>query len=247
MTTLSRTKGFLTLADKYNLNGMKSFVQNTLEADWPKSLEHWDIMDKRRSTLQAEGIFLASDLYPEPAATVRLARQYEIKSVLPAALYHLSRCEREKKKAAAAGTAGAQAPAPQKARKTGDANLRARWDLVPLDTLAELYKLRDVTEEVGVALYDAFVLQKMNTGVFAGCTCLDFLDLVVARMPNLGRDLAERRDVLRILRVLKAMIKNQLMNFRCGRQQCEYDGAKVIGKLDIMRLEIWAKLEECSS
>ncbi|KLO13570.1 hypothetical protein SCHPADRAFT_827811, partial [Schizopora paradoxa] len=42
---LSRTRGFLSLADKYNLYGMKGFIQNSLEIDWPKSLEHWDIMD----------------------------------------------------------------------------------------------------------------------------------------------------------------------------------------------------------
>ena len=107
------------LADKYNLGGMKSFVQTSLELDWPKSLEHWDIIDRRKTALLQEGVLLTSDYLPEPAAAVRLAKQYEIKSVLPAALYHLSRCEREKKKtptaapvATAAGPAQAGAAPP---------------------------------------------------------------------------------------------------------------------------------------
>jgi len=247
-TTLSRTKGFLTLADKYNLHGMKGFVQSTLEAEWPRSLEHWDLMDNRRSTMQIEGIMMSSDLFPEPAAAVRLAKQYQIKTVLPAALYHLSRSDREKKGApAAAGGAGTQTPRGS-AAKSGDA--RARWDLVPLDTLAALYKVREVTEEVGVALYDAFVSRKASAGAFAGCVMVGcpFLDKATARFEDLGRNLANRRDVLKTLRILKVTIKKDLVGFRCNRQQpCGYDAAKIIEKLDSMRLEIWAKLEECSA
>ena len=126
--------------------------------------------------------------------------------------------------------------------------MRARWDLVPIETLGVLYQFCAVTEEMGIALYNAFVVRNGGPGLFSGCTCVGFFDEMLVRLPGLERDLAERKDVLRTLRVLKAMIRNEFMGFRCTRQQtCGFDGAKVIEKLDSMRLEIWAKLEELSN
>ncbi len=108
--TLSRSTRFLAITDKYDVHGMKAFVQNILEAEWPRSLEHWDLMDNRRCTLFAEGIMMLADVLPEPAAAVRLAKQYQIKSVFPAALYQLSRSNKGMKGAAAAAGAGAAGP-----------------------------------------------------------------------------------------------------------------------------------------
>ncbi len=54
--------------------------------------------------------------------------------------------------------------------------------------------------------------------------------------------------MLKTLRILKATIKKELMGFRCDMPRpCGYNAAKIVEKLDSMRLEIWAKLEEFST
>lgn len=176
--------------------------------------------------------------------------------MLPAAFYHLSRSEREKKKSTTRGTAGPQVPNGAVARATTYTpnvnDVRARWELVPLDTLAALFRFRGVTEDVGVALYDVFVCRKScPSGAFKACkspTC-KFIERATRCFENLGRLLADRWDVLRILRILKATIRRELVDYRCGMQQqpCGYDVVKVVRRLDEMRVEVWAKLEECST
>jgi hypothetical protein len=84
---------------------MRIRIIHFLEQEWPKSLSLWD---QRESHLFAlvnqhlpsgaggihDGPYL-DDLLPEPASIVRLSRIHNIPSILPVALFELSRIDRE--------------------------------------------------------------------------------------------------------------------------------------------------------
>jgi hypothetical protein len=71
-----------------------------IEGDWPRSLWQWDKLEVEiNSMLQTwtmgchdnSEYLPIDDHLPEPASAIRLARECDIPSILPAAFYHLSR------------------------------------------------------------------------------------------------------------------------------------------------------------
>ncbi|TFY73469.1 hypothetical protein EWM64_g10543, partial [Hericium alpestre] len=91
-------KPLLMLATKYEIEHLRSTIIQQLEEDWPQILGAWDILELEIEAKTAHsrqqyliGLFDPPDLcFPEPAAAIQLARQYNIHSILPAAFYHLS-------------------------------------------------------------------------------------------------------------------------------------------------------------
>ncbi|EKM61664.1 uncharacterized protein PHACADRAFT_248407 [Phanerochaete carnosa HHB-10118-sp] len=91
--------GTLKLAIKYECEALRSRVVENIEADWPQTLAQWDA--RRQETIIArsehylrtngkvDGLYL-DDRLPEPASTIRIASDFNIPSILPAAFYQLS-------------------------------------------------------------------------------------------------------------------------------------------------------------
>lgn len=91
----------LLLANKYQVDSIRRRIVEHLEADWPQSALAWErleaeveVMSTRfydqHSSTVVDGLPL-DDALPEPASAIRLARECNIPSILPAAFYHLSR------------------------------------------------------------------------------------------------------------------------------------------------------------
>ncbi|GJE96787.1 BTB domain-containing protein [Phanerochaete sordida] len=92
-----QVRGVLTLAVKYEVESVREYIVSHIEADWPRTFEElcrWRLdflhtMEVR--TLHNQDITLrAEHIYPEPASAIRLAFDFGITSILPAAFYRLS-------------------------------------------------------------------------------------------------------------------------------------------------------------
>ena len=90
-------RGVLRLAAKYQVDSLRTRIVQHLEEDWPTSPLAWLRMcnderlyteDCARYTTFNIGTF-AEDKFPEPAAAIRLARDFDIPSILPAAYLKL--------------------------------------------------------------------------------------------------------------------------------------------------------------
>jgi len=93
----------LCLCTNYKIISLRTRIIHFLEQEWPTSVISWDQRESHFNTLASlhppadaggihEGPYL-DDLLPEPASIVRLARTHNIPSILPAALYELSRTD----------------------------------------------------------------------------------------------------------------------------------------------------------
>ena len=89
------------IATKYQVDSICQAVKHHLEAEWPTSIEGW--LRLTASKVSLRGIPHPLELFgprrmlfersPEPASTIRLAVDFNIPSVLPAAFYLLSTLE----------------------------------------------------------------------------------------------------------------------------------------------------------
>ncbi|TBU38428.1 hypothetical protein BD309DRAFT_971950 [Dichomitus squalens] len=91
--------GALKLAMKYECDALRRRLTASLEADWPQTLAQWDARRAEAVILRSEhslqltgkvdGLYL-DDRLPEPASAIRIASDYGIPSILPAAFYTLA-------------------------------------------------------------------------------------------------------------------------------------------------------------
>jgi hypothetical protein len=98
--TPSSVRHVLALANKYELDHLRNRIVAHLESDWPQSLWEWDQLEGQihlmsmtwgeKHICDTMPRFL-DDYLPEPASAIRLAREHDIPTILPAAFYHLSR------------------------------------------------------------------------------------------------------------------------------------------------------------
>ncbi|KZT08652.1 uncharacterized protein LAESUDRAFT_811264 [Laetiporus sulphureus 93-53] len=92
-------EGTLKLATKYECDALRARIVENIEADWPQTLAQWDarraefILARSEHTQQftgkVNGLYL-DDRLPEPASAIRIASDYNIPSILPAAFYQLA-------------------------------------------------------------------------------------------------------------------------------------------------------------
>ena len=88
----------LKVAEKYQVDTVKRFVTAQMERDWPTSIFEWATQRAELSHVEMlDSLGMTSvdgpypdDVFPEPAAAIRLAVDYGIPSILPAAFYCLS-------------------------------------------------------------------------------------------------------------------------------------------------------------
>ncbi|GJJ13668.1 hypothetical protein Clacol_007924 [Clathrus columnatus] len=93
INTVRTVEGILLLANKYEADHLRERIVDLLERDWPSELSFWDINEAERIAKEESGEFETEELMPDPCAAIRLARKCNVPSILPAALYHLSRIQ----------------------------------------------------------------------------------------------------------------------------------------------------------
>jgi len=93
-----RIRNALHLASKYLMAELRAKLVRVVEREWPSSLDEMDMRDQAFEELKGR---IDSDMLvqgwpiqflPEPAAAIALAEEFNIKSILPAAYYDLTRC-----------------------------------------------------------------------------------------------------------------------------------------------------------
>ncbi|KDQ58283.1 hypothetical protein JAAARDRAFT_262371 [Jaapia argillacea MUCL 33604] len=97
-------RGVLELATKYQVDVLRTHIVQRIEEDWPQSLAEWEAAETEFHRIfnefmatgpdDPEGAWL-EEMFPEPASAIRLARDYDIPNILPAAFYAMSRLSPE--------------------------------------------------------------------------------------------------------------------------------------------------------
>ncbi|KAF8121087.1 hypothetical protein EV363DRAFT_1366836 [Boletus edulis] len=82
----------LDLSRKYGIDRIQAQIVRHLESDWPQTLSDWDKVERDIAAIRGDSdTDRIDDYFPEPAAAIKVAHQFDIPSILPAAFYHLSR------------------------------------------------------------------------------------------------------------------------------------------------------------
>ncbi|KAF7791232.1 hypothetical protein EIP86_002246 [Pleurotus ostreatoroseus] len=91
--------GALKLSIKYECDTIHARLVENLQADWPQTLAQWDARRLETAVARSEhelrvngkvdGLFL-DDRLPEPASAIRIASDFHISNILPAAFYQLA-------------------------------------------------------------------------------------------------------------------------------------------------------------
>lgn len=95
-------RNILLMANKYQVDTLRKQIVDRLESDWPQTLLDWEIQQAEVAALKeyltrqdSKWVFLkryaVDEVFPEPASAIRLARDCNVPSILPAAFYQLSR------------------------------------------------------------------------------------------------------------------------------------------------------------
>ncbi|KLO16513.1 hypothetical protein SCHPADRAFT_848101 [Schizopora paradoxa] len=96
--TPMRLRNALHLATKYLMTDLRSKLVRILEREWPSSLEELEIRNHAFDEFPKANMFKMSYegwpriFTPEPAASIALAEEFDIESILPWAYYDLTRC-----------------------------------------------------------------------------------------------------------------------------------------------------------
>ncbi|EIW87223.1 hypothetical protein CONPUDRAFT_46098 [Coniophora puteana RWD-64-598 SS2] len=97
--TAERIFGILALAKKSQITPLWNRLVKHIKRCWPQTLTAWDVLEsdakiRHNQRYDEELIDLVpynDDIFPEPGFAIHLARTLDIREILPAAFYHLSR------------------------------------------------------------------------------------------------------------------------------------------------------------
>lgn len=79
----------LRLSSKYLIEHLRQRCLVHLEADWPSTLEAWDAREK--AAIDSNGTYSPRDTCAHPTIVIALAKQLDLRHLLPSAYYDLSR------------------------------------------------------------------------------------------------------------------------------------------------------------
>lgn len=84
------------LAVKYDVEVVREEIIRRISADWPQTFYEWERRENEIKELRLSGPYSWREfhhylLYPEPAAAVRFALEFDCPSILPATYYELAR------------------------------------------------------------------------------------------------------------------------------------------------------------
>lgn len=81
---LVRVHGIMRLAVKYDVEVVRGEIIKRIEADWPSTFDEWSRREREMKGCNYHK-------FPEPAAAVRFAMEFDCPRILRAALYELAR------------------------------------------------------------------------------------------------------------------------------------------------------------
>ncbi|KAJ7636135.1 hypothetical protein DFH06DRAFT_1100234 [Mycena polygramma] len=222
----------LRICKKYRISDLAASVIAQLKFEWPTSLALWEVHETRVRKLGIahaaapdgliDGQYL-DDRFPEPASIIRLAREFNIPELLPAAFYALSLIS----PSAAYDTyhTPATRALPHHAAKLARLARSARWGLLMPPDLLCLAKGRDFLRS-RKALTQILEKPTRSAACRAGC------DTLLAAL----RDLAEEtHDILGALTYLRLYITDPVNPPKlcavCAKGLCD--------EIAALRLRIW--------
>lgn len=225
----------LRLCRKYQISSLAAKIIAQLKFEWPTSLS---IYDKHETRVRNASIAHASapdgqiagqyldDLFPEPASIIRLAREFNIPELLPAAFYALSLISPSADYTALHARLRPDRATAQLAR----GGRSARWALLAPADLLSLAKGQDQLRS-HKTLTRAFETHTHAPACSAGW------DVLLGAL----RELLERtNDVLGALTYLRLYVADQE---KAGTARiCPSCVEEVYSMIDALRLRIWRNL-----
>lgn len=218
------------MANKYQITHIRDCIVERLESDWPQTIHAWDALEGEveRSKEHSNTLWYIDDRFPEPASAIRLARDYGIPSILPAAFYQLSRLK----------------IANDHARRRKEANTfydydyderTARWDLLSGEDLLCVMRGQEKLREVALHLPRRVMCP--NPDWSKKCN-------VKAMIHQLNKEygIDTTTDFLEHFRHFGVQYRED--RYDSGRNICDPCDDTVESLLDDIREEIWMKLPE---
>ncbi|KAA1475941.1 hypothetical protein DENSPDRAFT_826677 [Dentipellis sp. KUC8613] len=241
-----RVRPLLRMADKFQIDALREHIVAQLVSDWPGSLRQWD---KLESEIQAREKAAESDIfydtddpdiddqYPEPAAAIRLARDFDIPEILSPAFYHLSRINIEHDWDASRGLDRHGKPT----RVASYHRRTARWDLLEKEDYVSVLRGRYRFKEAAVNTLSFSRVSSRSAADKEEYPCLPKCNLEAFSgfWRDLHSDLKTTHDVLATLRVHVEDILSMYDGKICG-----FCYVHASGHIRACRVKLWERLPE---
>ncbi|KAH7921351.1 hypothetical protein BV22DRAFT_1019553, partial [Leucogyrophana mollusca] len=228
----------LYMATKYKIYHLRRDIIHRLQINWPQSLAQWDLLEAEFSSMDSlskqdgnEALRVMythlDDCYPEPVSAIRIARECDVPSILPAAFYHLSRLSAtvdDWNHARGQHHIEGYKP-PNPGRRT------ARWDALPASDLLCLIKGREslIRAELDLVFSDD-----------CGCYGRNAECVGIKKSGLLEEIYAERSRTVDVL----AMLRHYVDRTDYGDQICSACCAFMKGRLCRARQTLWTQLPD---
>lgn len=209
-----------------------------VEADWPQSLWQWDRLEAEIRAMReswheehespSSGKYI-DDHLPEPASAIRLARECDIPSILPASFYHLSRLSIHDYRCTPQSRTGAL-DASNKDISNG--NRTAEWSILSPDDYICLLKGR--AKLISIA-QDLFNIGQICNRQHSTATCSLARELTL---------LADIRDICRQSPDLLETLRRYSEQETFGDRICSRCSIYIRRELKIFRHTVWVQIPE---
>lgn len=220
----------LAITTKYQIAQIRDRIVERLESDWPQTIFAWDALEGQieRAKEYSKVLWDTDDRFPEPASAIRLARDFGIPSILPAAFYQLSRLN----------------IANDHARRRKEADIfndddfderTARWDLLNGDDLLSVMRGQEKLRDVARRFTRRFLCGKADWSQH--CAINQVLSTLSREH---GADTTT--DVLEHFRQFTKHYRKD--RYDCGWNICDPCDDAADESFDAIREEVWKKLPE---
>ncbi|KAH8114970.1 hypothetical protein DFH11DRAFT_1590720 [Phellopilus nigrolimitatus] len=177
----------MTVVRKYQLDAIGAHIAKHVKDDWPTTLDEWDEVDAQTQPYPANTFLQAwpLTLLPEPVAALRFSRLFDMKAILSAVFYDLSRCwysenwpEKEPK-------------SPFNPNRKG-----ARWNLLSAQDFLRLGQLKEAVAKCIVSLAE----ENPSRLLSGNCTYSTDEERIKIAQEEISTEALASRDALRVLR-----------------------------------------------
>ncbi|EJD42417.1 hypothetical protein AURDEDRAFT_115054 [Auricularia subglabra TFB-10046 SS5] len=229
-----RAESLLRVANKWDVDALRSDVVDFLEREWPSALEAWDEREEAIREQIAEGLIESGTDGPDAAQTITIASEYNIPSILPSAYYHLNRVFMDR-----ALLAPSAPPSPSKTNSpTADSALFSIQSVVRFDGTLSPAVLRTLLR--GRTALSSFIAQQEREGSVCGngpCCCRAVLNTWWGPFAQQLKVGMRSRDPLAVMHDAAAGL--QALYGACGSCQ-----RKARATLLDRRVAIWERLPQ---
>ncbi|TFY59413.1 hypothetical protein EVG20_g7800 [Dentipellis fragilis] len=203
-----KARPLLRMADKFQVDALRSHIVAQFVSDWPVAIRQWDKLESEIQAREKAGdsdIFYdvddpnIDDQYPEPASAIRLARDFNIPEILAPAFYHLSRINIEHDWDASRGVDLHGKPT----RVSNHFRRTARWDLLEKEDYVSVLRGRYRLKDAAVKALSFSRVGSRSEAEKEGYPCSPKCDVekFSGFWRDLHDDLAASNDMLGILRL----------------------------------------------